>query len=198
MRTDVLFLSHVLFSDEANIVNTGNVNRHNMPFQHLWSVNCWSGIVGDHIIGPYFFEGRLTEQVYAIFLQNVLPQLMEDVPWHVRMNMWMLHDGVPPHYALYSRQMMNEIFEQKWIGRGGPVAWPPRLLDLTSPDYFLWGFVKERVMTVALTTPDDMKERIRRARTEITPKMLAEVRRSFHQRINNCLQVEGHHFEHLL
>ena len=52
-RTDVSFLSHVLFSDEANFANTGNVNRHNMhywayenprwmrtvPFQHPWSVN---------------------------------------------------------------------------------------------------------------------------------------------------------------
>ena len=60
-------------------------------------------------IGPYFFEGRLAEQVYANFLQNVLPQLMEDVPLHVCMNMRMQHDGVPPHYALCSRQVINEI-----------------------------------------------------------------------------------------
>ena len=82
MRTGVSFLSHVLFSNEANFANTGNVNRHNMhywanenprwmrtvPFQHPWSVNCWCSIVGDHVIGPYFFEGRLTGQVYANFL----------------------------------------------------------------------------------------------------------------------------------
>ena len=52
-------------------------------------------------------------------------------------------------------------------------------------------------MAVAPTAPDDMKERIRRACTEITPQMMAEVRPSFHQRINKCLQVESHHFEHL-
>ena len=77
MRTDVSFLSHVLFSDEANFANTRNVNRHNMyywanenprwirtvPFQHPWSVNCWCGIVGNHFIGPYFLEDRLTGQV---------------------------------------------------------------------------------------------------------------------------------------
>ena len=65
-----------------------------VPFQHLSSVNCWCGIVGDHDIVPYFFEGRLTGQVYANSLQNVLSQLMEDVCLHVRMNMWMQHDGV--------------------------------------------------------------------------------------------------------
>ena len=119
---------------------------------------------------------------------------MEDVPLHVRLNMWIQHDNAPPHYALRSRQVMNDIFHENWIGRGGPVAWRSRSPDLTSPDYFLWGFVKERVMVVAPTTPDDMKERIRRACTEITPQMLAEVRRSFHQR----KKVEGHHFEHLL
>ena len=53
-------------------------------------------------------------------------------------------------------------------------------------------------MAVALTMPNDMKERLRRACTKITPQMLAEVRQSFHQRINKCLQVEGHHFKHFL
>ena len=151
-----------------------------VPFQHPWSVNCWCCIVGDHVIGPYFSEGPLTGQVYANFLQNVLTQLMEDVFLHVLINMWMQHDGALPHYALYSRQVMNEFSDEKCIGRSIPAAWPPRLPDLTSPDYFLWGFVRERVMAVAPTTPDDMKERIRRACTEITPQMLAEVRRSFH------------------
>ena len=169
-----------------------------VPFQHPWSVNFWCGIVGDHVIGPYFFEDRLTGQVYANFLQNVLPQLIEDVPLHVRMNMWMQHYVAPPHYALCSRQEMNEIFDEKWIGRGGAVVWPPRSPDLTSPDYFLWGFVGERVMAVAPTTPEDIKERIRRARTKITTQMLAEVRQSFHQLINKCLQVERHHLDHLL
>ena len=97
MRTDVSFLSHVFLSDEANFANMENMNSHNMQywenenprwmrtvlFQHPWSVNCWCGIVGDHVIGPYFLEGRLIGKVYASFLQNVLPQLMEDVPLHV-------------------------------------------------------------------------------------------------------------------
>ena len=70
MCTDVSFLSHVFFSDGANFASTGNVNRHNIhywenenprwmrtvPFQHPWPVNCWCGIVGDHVIGPYLLK----------------------------------------------------------------------------------------------------------------------------------------------
>ena len=78
-----------------------------------------------------------------------------------------------------------------------PCSLPPPSPDLTSSNYFLWGFVNECVMAVAPITPDDMKKRLRRACTEITPQMLAEPRRSFHQRINKCLQVKGHHFERL-
>ena len=74
---------------------------------------------------------------------------MEDVPLHVRMNIWMQHYGAPPYYALCSRQVMSEIFDEKWIG-----------LDR-------WSFVKERVIAVAPTMPNDMKERICRACTEI-------------------------------
>ena len=33
MRIDVSFLSHVIFSDETNFANTGNVIRHNMHFK---------------------------------------------------------------------------------------------------------------------------------------------------------------------
>ena len=62
---------------------------------------------------------------------------MEDGPLHVRMNMWMQHDGASPNYTLCSRQVMNEIFEERWIGRGDPLAWPSRSPDLTSLDYFL-------------------------------------------------------------
>ena len=114
-----LILESCAFSDEPNFANTANYNPRwikTVSFQHPWSVNCWFRIVGDHVIGPYCFEGRLIGQIYANFLQNVLPQLMEDVPLHVRMNMWMQHDGAPPHYALCSREVMNGIFVAKWIG----------------------------------------------------------------------------------
>ncbi|PNF38659.1 hypothetical protein B7P43_G01211, partial [Cryptotermes secundus] len=40
---------------------------------------------------------------------------------------------------------LNATFQNRWIGRGGPIRWPPRSPVLTPLDFFLWGYVKDRV-----------------------------------------------------
>ena len=54
-------------------------------------------------------------------------------------------DGAPPHWGLQVRAFLNDKFLERWIGRGGPAAWPPRSLDINSVDFFLWGYVKIEV-----------------------------------------------------
>ncbi|KAJ4440129.1 hypothetical protein ANN_08267 [Periplaneta americana] len=52
-----------------------------------------------------------------------------------------LCDGAPPHFGRHVRNHLNATFPDRWIGRGGPVTWPPRSPDLTALDSFLWGDV---------------------------------------------------------
>jgi len=40
---------------------------------------------------------------------------------------------------------LDETFPGRWVGRGGPTAWPPRSPDLTPLDFFAWGFIKDIV-----------------------------------------------------
>ena len=56
--------------------------------------------------------------------------------------MYFQHDGAPPHYTRYVREYLNESFPNRWLGRGGPVAWTPRSPHLTPLDYYLWGHMK--------------------------------------------------------
>ncbi|PNF41627.1 hypothetical protein B7P43_G07619, partial [Cryptotermes secundus] len=47
------------------------------------------------------------------------------------------------------RYLSNEL-RHRWIGRVGEVdvalfTWPPRSPDLTPCDFFLWGYIKDRV-----------------------------------------------------
>lgn len=206
------FLFNVLFSDESTFTNCGQVNRHNLhywspenpywmhtvPFQHRWSLNVWCGIVGDSVIGPYFFEDTVTSQSYCNFLSNELHVLLEDVPLCIRRDMWFQHDGAPPHFARITRTLLNKMFGQRWIGRGGLIQWPARSPDLTPLDFFLWGYIKEKVFSTVPTTREELKERIRTACASITPAMLFSVRRNIIERLLKCLEVHGMLFEHLL
>ena len=46
-------------------------------------------------------------------------------------------DGAPPHWGLQVRQFLSETFLDRWIGRDGPILWPPRSPDITPLDFFL-------------------------------------------------------------
>jgi len=54
--------------------------------------------------------------------------------------------------------------------------WPPRSPDLTVCDFFLWGYVKDRVYLPPLpATGDELQERITAAVKSVTPDMLQRV-----------------------
>jgi hypothetical protein len=50
------------------------------------------------LIGPVILEDRVTGQNYLEFLQNELPEQLEDVPLARRIAIYFQHDGAPPHY----------------------------------------------------------------------------------------------------
>ncbi|GFW18760.1 uncharacterized protein TNCV_1370141 [Trichonephila clavipes] len=106
----------VLFSDEASFSREGIFNTHN---SHSWAaanphitrtraaqyrflVNVWAGILGDHLIGPYILPDRLTGPRYLIFLEQVLPELLDSahVTAATRTSMWFQQDGAP-HISVF-------------------------------------------------------------------------------------------------
>jgi len=60
--------------------------------------------------------------MYNDFLQNTLPQFLEDVDLATRQRLWMQQDGASPHYARNVRSTLNQMFPNRWIGRDGPVS----------------------------------------------------------------------------
>jgi len=166
--------------------------------QRPWAINVWWGIVGKKLIGPYFIDNTLNGEKYRNFLVEQLPLLLEELPLSERMTLWYQHDGCPAHHSLIAREILDRKFNGRWIGRGGPVNWPARSPDLTAPDFFLWGYLKEIVYRDVPTTRDDMINRIRNACGQIDEDLLLRVCRSFLGQIQRCIEAEGHHFEYLL
>ncbi|GBO04646.1 hypothetical protein AVEN_268492-1 [Araneus ventricosus] len=135
-----------------------------------------AGIGGDHLVGPYLLPERLTGANYLVFLQQVLPKLLddEDVSAAMRSSMWFQHDGAPAHYSIHVRLQLNATYGQQWIG---PVLWPARSTDLTCLDYFLWGYVKSLVYETPVNSAEDLVARIAAAAGEVrdTPGVFANV-----------------------
>lgn len=212
IRENPLFFKFVLFSDESTFHRNGFVNRHNFHFyamenpravqvanyQHRWSLNVWGGILHNYVIGPYFFEQSLTGNLFWRFLQEQLPGLIAHVPEDIKQNLLFQLDGAPAHFHQDVRACLNETFPERWIGRGGPIHWPARSPDLTSMDFFLWGYIKSVTYRTPATTRDDMKQRITDAFRSVTPVMLSNIRDNFIRRLDACIGQNGGHFEQFM
>ncbi|GBP63905.1 hypothetical protein EVAR_39568_1 [Eumeta japonica] len=76
-------------------------------------------------------------------------EALEDLPLAHLPMIGFQHDGAPPHITLPVRSHLNATFPNRWLGRFRSQPWPARSPDLTPLDFFLWGYVKERVFVNA-------------------------------------------------
>lgn len=213
LDTDNNYFNNVLWSDECTFTRAGFFNTHNdhtwatenprvfkvTKTQYTFKVNVWAGIVGHRLIGPHIFDGNLNSAQYLDFLKNVLPVLLEDVDLATRRNLVFQQDGAPPHSTNAVKDWLNTTFRQPWIGRNGPIPWPPRSPDLTPMDFYLWGHFKQEVYSVPIETREQLIERIHLAAQTIQTRMeniniIGETER----RMNICVRQNGAHFENVL
>lgn len=201
----------ILFTDESMFTRYGILNLKNSHrwstenpkavvesnFQIRFSINLWCGIIGDQLIGPFVFENRLTGLVYKDFLENQLPVLLEDVPLERRHQMIFHHDGAPAHYLQNVREHLQISFLGRWIGRGGPINWPPRSPDLNPLDYFLWGHLKQIVYAEPVNSKEELLNRILNACELLRNNRdgIGRATNSFINRARLCINYQGNHFE---
>ena len=76
--------------------------------------------------------------------------------------------------------------------------WPAWSPDLTPCDYFLWGYVKDKVLVPPqpVSIPD-LKNRITAAVETITPDLLSRVWQELDYRLDVCRVRKGADIEHL-
>jgi hypothetical protein len=84
---------------------------------------------------------------------------------------------------------------EKWIGRGGPIAWRAKLPDLTPLGFFLWGYVKNIVYQVNINDLQHLKACIRDALATITPNMLQATWNEVEYHLGICHATKGPHIE---
>lgn len=205
IAADETFLSRVMFTDEATFHVSGAVNRHNVRIwgsespqalrEHMRDspkVNVWCGLMINRIVGPFFFqEPTVDGAIYLDMLEQfAVPQITDLQP-----NVMFQQDGAPPHWSLDVRTFLNDTFPQRWIGRGGPIPWPPRSPDITPLDFFLWGYVKDRVYATPVKDLQDLKQRIRIVINSVTEQMLRNTWREIDYRLDILRATRGAHVQ---
>ncbi|KAJ4438002.1 hypothetical protein ANN_13941 [Periplaneta americana] len=115
---------------------------------------------------------------------HTVPHVLEDTPLINRQHIHFLHDGPPAHFSRTARRYLDRRFPDRWIGRGGPIAWPPRSPDLNRLDFYLWGHLKSLVYSSPVPDLESLQNRIAACSEDIrnTPGVWDRVRRSMRHR----------------
>ena len=148
------------------------------------------------IIGPYFFENEAGRAVsingdrYRGMLQFFFWSEIEDMNVS---DMWFQQDGARPHTAAETMAIVNDRFPDRTISQGAKVEWPPRSCDLTPLDFFLWGYVKDKVYANNPKTIPQLKAEIIRVMNGIEASLLESVIENLDKRIKICKKSRGGH-----
>jgi hypothetical protein len=97
-----------------------------------------------------------------------------------------MHDGALAHFSLCAPRHLNARYRGHWIGRGGPIVWPPRSPDQNPLDFFLSGYLKSLVYSTAVNDAAS------------PPGILERVRSSMRRRAEACIQAEAGNVEHFI
>ena len=116
-----------------------NFERSNSRVQlTVWAAVCGNGV----IIGPYCSKGiNVNGSAYLRMLSEfVFPQLAEHFNnqyWEGRFRgLWWAQDGAPAHRVIAVRDCLIDVFgNNRVIGLGHDVEWPPRSSDLAPCDF---------------------------------------------------------------
>ena len=73
----------------------------------------------------------------------------------------------------------------------GDTAWPARSPQLTVPDFFPWGFLKDRVFRRRIVTIQELQQTIIDEVAAIDEELRRRVYGNFQTRLQHCIDVNG-------
>lgn len=156
----------------------------------------WAGIIGTHIIGPYFFENSVNTDTYLEMLEEFAIPELRALGYDIE-TIWFQHDGAPAHRALDTRDWLSAHFRH-WIGIGGTIHWPARSPDFNPLDFFLWGALKNAINRIRPPNINALKTLIQETIGMVREDSLQAMHTNLQYRLLMCQAVQGGHFEQLL
>ena len=109
---------------------------------------------------------------------------------------WWQQDGAPPHFALIVPEWVDEWFPRMWIGRRGSIEGPARSPDLTPPDVFLWGYLKDKVYKHAIQNEAHLRQVIIEEFNSIPVEFSRKACENVRLRLQACIDLNGAEVDH--
>jgi hypothetical protein len=132
----------------------------------------------------HYSSTTVTGAIYRGFIDQFVATLTEEEVFHG----WFQQDNAPAHTAQATLQQLQMYFGERVISRG---LWPTRSPDLTPPDYFLWGFLKEKVYRNCPRTLNDLRANITNEINHISPELLRDATNSIICRVSGLNRPYG-------
>jgi len=90
---------------------------------------------------------------------------------------------------------LGATFPNRWNGRDGPTPWPPRSSDITPLDFFLRGYVEDKVFSTPVPDITNLKARLTDTFATITEDMFENTWREIDYRLYVLRATKGAHVE---
>lgn len=215
MEVNPKFLGFLWTSDEAHFHLEGKVNSKNNVFwgsqkptevaqKPLHSAKCtvWAAISERGIIGPFFFEEHgsqvtVTKERYIEVLKDFWKELESLYPSWMK-HFWFQQDGASPHTSHLSQDWLKQHFGKRVVSLKTDFEWAPHSPDLSPPDFFLWGYLKDKVYANKPRTISELKVNIREEIRAIPRSVCKSVMLNFAMRLKKCVDLNGGHLEQVL
>ena len=98
-------------------------------------------------------------------------------------------------HSKFQHRIMSNRFPQQF--QSG-FSWPPCSPYLNPCDYFLWGYLKDKVFSIAPRTLPELEERIKESCVLVTRGMPTCVVQYFVLRLQGLRESQGAHIEHVI
>ena len=205
----------IWFSDECHFDLIGYVNKQNYrhwgtekPFLtiakplHPQRITVWCAISSQRIIGPIFLDTTVTGAVYKA---QILDNFIDKAARHGMLrNYWFQQDGARPHRTQEVFDRLKEVFGSRIIGLDAPrmtgdgIEWPPYSPDLNVCDFFLWGYIKDKVYKTSPQNIQELNNNITQVIRSIEIPVLERATKAFETRLRHLIVSQGEHFENLV
>ena len=211
----------VLDTDEIHIHLNGYINLQTTSFLgferpdvvqkplHSARVTIWYAIFRPGILGPYFIEGDAQNPLTVnqeCYREIIIAPFVQDLKhfFHTRnlplWRQWMQQDGTTAHTASESLACLQQHFGDCFISHGAEFPFPSHSPDLTAPDAYTRGMLKESVFWSDDPPGNvhELREKIQSFFVSLQQPVFISMSNNLKDRYEQCARHEGTHFEQML